>query len=60
MRRLAWSERYGSGGFGNGDLEAEGLELADVVADLPVGVSACLVVAGTEVGVPGGGSDSRR
>jgi hypothetical protein len=42
-------------GLGDGDLEAEGLDLADVVADLPVGVGACLVVAGAEVGVPGGG-----
>src|ERR1017187_159816 len=46
--------RYGSGGLGDGDLEAEGLDLADVVTDLPVGVGAGLVVAGAEVGVPGG------
>src|ERR1017187_8351102 len=46
--------RYGSGGLGDGDLEAEGLDLADVVTDLPVGVETSLVVAGAEVGVPGG------
>src|ERR1017187_6770272 len=46
--------RYGSGGLGDGDLEAEGLDLADVVTDLPVGVGAGLVVAGAEGGVPGG------
>src|ERR1039457_2131068 len=54
VRRRAWSGRYGSGGLGDGDLEAEGLDLADVVTDLPVGVGAGLVVAGAEVGVPGG------
>jgi hypothetical protein len=35
-------------------IEAEGLDLADVVADLSVGVEAGQVVAGAEVGVPGG------
>ena len=37
-------------GPGNGDGEAEGLELADVVAELAVGVGAGLVVAGAQVG----------
>ena len=41
-------------GFGKGDLEAEGLDLPDVVAELAVGIGAGLVVAGAEVGEPGG------
>ena len=45
----------GLGGLGDGDVVAEGLDLADVVADLPVFVGAGLVVAGAEVGEPGGG-----
>jgi hypothetical protein len=40
---------YGSGGLGDGDLEAEGLDLADVVVQLAVGVEAGLVVAVAEV-----------
>jgi hypothetical protein len=55
VRRSGQSGRYGSGGLGDGDVEAEGLDLADVVTDLAVGVVACLVVAGAEVGVPCGG-----
>jgi len=47
--------RYGSDGLGEGDLEAEGLDLADVVTELAVGVGPGLVVAGAEVGVPDGG-----
>jgi hypothetical protein len=44
----------GSSGLGDGDGEAEGLDLPDVVAELAVGVEAGLVVAGAEVGEPGG------
>src|SRR6516162_2216964 len=51
----AWSGRYGSEGLGQGDLEAEGLDLPDVVAELAVSVGTGLVVARAEVGVPGGG-----
>src|SRR5260370_12633801 len=50
----AWSGRYGLRGLGQGDLEAEGLDLADVVTDLTVGVGAGLVVAVAEIGVAGG------
>jgi hypothetical protein len=42
-------------GLGNGDGEAEGLELADVVAELAVGVEVVLVVAGAQVDEPGCG-----
>src|ERR1700732_2683347 len=49
----AWSERYGLRGLGQGDLEAERLDLPDVVAQLAVGVGAGLVVAVAEVGEPG-------
>ena len=45
----------GSGSLGDGDGEAEGLDLLDVVAELAVGIEAGLVVAGAEVGEPGGG-----
>src|SRR5690348_1218188 len=45
----------GLGGLGDGDGEAEGLDLPDVVAQLAVGVEAGLVVAGAEVGEPAGG-----
>src|SRR5215469_16226560 len=48
-------KRYGLPGFGEGDGEAERLDLPDVVAELAVGVGAGLVVAGAEVGEPGGG-----
>src|SRR5215469_2957427 len=44
----------GLSGLGDGDVEAEGLDLPDVVADLPAGIGAGLVVARAEVGVPGG------
>src|SRR5690348_10350129 len=49
--------RYESGGLGrDGDGVAEQrLDLPDVVLDLPVLVGAGLVVAGAEVGEPGGG-----
>jgi hypothetical protein len=40
---------------GEGDGEAERFQLADVVADLLVFVGAAGVVAGAEVGEPGGG-----
>jgi putative restriction endonuclease len=42
-------------GLGEGDVEAERLDLADVVTELAVGVEAGLVVAVAQVGVPGGG-----
>ena len=45
----------GLGGLGQGDVEAEGLDLADVVAELAVSVEAGQMVAGAEVGEPGGG-----
>ena len=47
-------ERYGLSGLGEGDGEAERLDLPDVVAELAVGLGAGLVVAGAEVGEPGG------
>jgi hypothetical protein len=47
--------RYGLCGLGDGDGEAEGLDLPDMVAQLAVGVEAGLVVAGAEVGEPAGG-----
>ena len=43
------------GGGGDGDLEAEGLELAEVGADLAVAVGPGVVPAGAEVGEPGRG-----
>ena len=43
------------GGGGEGDVETEGLELADVGADLAVAVAAALVPVGPEVGEPGFG-----
>src|SRR5262245_15102310 len=46
-------ERYGLPGLGEGDGEAERLDLPDVVAELAVGVGTGLVVAGAEVGEPG-------
>jgi len=46
--------RYGLRGLSDGDLEAEGLDLLDVVADLAVGVDPGGVVAGAQVDVPGG------
>jgi hypothetical protein len=47
--------RYWLRGLGEGDGEAEGLDLPDVVLQLAVGVEAGLVVAGAEVGEPGFG-----
>jgi len=41
--------------LGDGDGEAEGLDLPDVVLQLAVGVETGLVVAGAEVGEPGSG-----
>ena len=46
--------RYGLSGFGEGDGEAECLDLPDVAAELAVDIGAGLV-AGPEVGEPGGG-----
>ena len=51
----ACSGQYRSGGAADGHVEPEGLDLADVVAELTVGVGAGGVVAGAEVGVAGGG-----
>ena len=42
------------GGPGEGDGEAERLDLPEVVAELALGIGAGLVVAGAEVGEPGG------
>src|SRR5690242_9445784 len=50
----AWSGRYGLPDLGQADVEAEGLDLPDVITELAVGVGAGLVVAGAEVGEPGG------
>jgi hypothetical protein len=44
------------GGWGDGDVEAEGLELAEVGADLAVAVGFAMVPAGSEVGEPGFGA----
>src|SRR5712672_1361631 len=50
----AWSGVvWGLGVLGQGDLEAEGLDLPDVVAEPAVGVGAGLVVAVAEIGEPG-------
>ena len=43
------------GGRGDGDVEAEGLELAEVGADLAVAVGLAIVPAGAEVAEPGAG-----
>src|SRR5690349_5673286 len=43
------------GGFGDLDVEAEGLELAEVGADLAVAVGLAVVPAGAEVAEPGAG-----
>ena len=51
-----WSGAFGVlGGLGDGDVEAQSLDLADVVAELAVRVGAGLVVAVAEVGVAGFG-----
>jgi len=50
--------RAGFAGFGEaaeGDLEAEGAELADVVSDLPAGAGLAVVVVRAEAGIPGAG-----
>ncbi len=46
---------WGLGGGGDGDVEAEGPELAEVGADLAVAVGPGVVPAGAEVGEPGRG-----
>src|ERR1700728_609372 len=43
------------GGFLDGDVEAEGVELADVVLDLAFAADAVVVVVGAEVSEPRGG-----
>src|SRR5579872_3632594 len=49
-----WSARFGVlGGGGDGDVEAEGVELAEVGADLAVAVGFAFVPVGAEVGEPG-------
>ena len=48
-------EPYELPGLGEGDGEAERLDLPDVVTELTVGVGTGLVVADSEVGVPGCG-----
>src|SRR6266478_2185156 len=55
--RRAWSAGSGALGCGGGDghFEAEGLELAEVGADLAVAVALALVPVGAEVGEPGRG-----
>ena len=44
---------------GEGFEGAEAFQALEVVAGLPAGAGALFVVAGTEVAVAGGGSDSR-
>ena len=43
---------------GSGDLQADGLELAEVGAELAVAVGFSLVPAGSGIGEPGGGTAS--
>ena len=45
----AWSGWFGFGDAAEGDVEAEGAELADVVADLPADLGAALVVVRAEI-----------
>src|SRR5208282_5295727 len=52
---LACSVWFGVGGAAEGDFEAEGAELADVVGDLPADVCLALVVVGAEVLIPHAG-----
>jgi hypothetical protein len=53
----AWSAGLGLGGcLGDGDVEAEGLELAEAGADLAVAVGCALVPVGAEAGEPGVGA----
>ena len=52
---LARPVRLGSRDAAEGDLEAEGSELADVVGDLAADVAVALVVVRAEVGVPHAG-----
>src|SRR5260221_11477432 len=47
---------FGFGDAAEGDLEAEGAELADVVGDLAAGAGLALVVVRAEVGVAGAGA----
>jgi len=46
----------GLGRGGDGDLESEGVELAEVGADLTVAVGFAVVPVGAEVGEPGFGA----
>src|SRR5690242_5935147 len=55
LRERAWSAGLGLGGGGYGDLEPEGLELAEAGADFAVAVCFAVVPAGAEVGEPGSG-----
>ncbi len=52
--------RGGAGDAAEGDFEAEGAEFADVVGDLPAGVTLALVVVGAEVFIPGAGARQQR
>jgi hypothetical protein len=52
--------RGGAGDSAKGDFEAEGAEFADVVGDLPAGVTLALVVVGAEVFIPGAGARQQR
>ena len=57
-RVCGWLQGRGLGGVlggGDGDGQAEGLELADVAADLALGADPLVVVAGAEISEPGGG-----
>jgi hypothetical protein len=53
--RLAW---LGSGDAAEGDFEAEGAELADVVGDLSADAGLAFVVVRAAAGVAGAGLDS--
>ena len=49
---VSWSAWFGFGDAAEGDFEAEGAELADVVADLPADLSAALIVVRAEILIP--------
>src|SRR5258708_12037045 len=55
-----WPAWFGFGDAAEGDLEAEGAELANVVGDLPAGAGLAVVVVGAEVFMPGAGARQQR
>ena len=52
---VVWSGGVRFGEAGEGDFEAEGGELADVVSDLAAGAGLAFVVVGAEVLIPRAG-----